>query len=36
MMQVALGNLINAMPLVEHLHEYGVTCTHTESRRLKT
>ena len=24
------------MPLIEHLHEYGVTCTYTESRRLKT
>ena len=36
MMQVALGSLINVMPLIEHLHEYGVTCTYTESRRLKT
>ena len=36
MLQVALADLINEMRLIEHLHEYGVTCTYTESRRFKT
>ena len=35
-LQVALGSLINEKHLIEHLHEYGVTCTYTESRRFKT